>query len=154
MTGFDRQTPAGKKFMKELAELAKNEVRVGFQRGESEVDGVDIVDIAMWNELGASNSPARPFIRQSTDTNKSNIEKFCKAQLQKIADGGTAEQVLTSIGVMQKALIQDAITNSKSWATENAESTINAKGSDVPLIDSGRMLQSVNFVVDKKGSGD
>ena len=96
-----------------------------------------------------------PFgMRQSADGNKAVIEKMCKAQLQKVAQGETAENALKNIGNMQVGFIQDTITKSKTWAEPNAESTIKKKGSDVPLVDTSRMQQSVHFVITPKGGGD
>jgi hypothetical protein len=152
MAGHDKLTPEGKKFFKEIAELKKLQVRVGYQQGKEQSDeGVDMVDIAMFNEVGTARSPERPIIRNSVDGNKQTIEKFCKAQIQKIARGGTAEQVLNAIGSMQKGLIQDTIGKSPSWAKPNADSTIKRKKSDVPLIDTGKMRQSVDYVITPKG---
>lgn len=154
MAGHDRMTVEGRRFFAQIEELKKLQVRVGFQRGKTEDDGTDLVDVAVWNEVGTENIPARPFMRQSADGNKNAIEKMCKAQLQKVAQGETAEQALNAIGVTQKDLIQDTITKSKSWAEANAESTIKKKGSDVPLIDESHLLQSVNYVITPKGGGD
>lgn len=154
MAGHDRITNEGRAFLKEIDKLKKLQVRIGYQQGSATSDeGVDMVDIAMFNELGTAVSPARPFLRQSADANKSVIEKFCKKQISDITKGVKAEKVLNAIGTMQKGLIQDTITKSKSWAVPNAERTIKKKGSDVPLIDSGKMLQSVNYVIVPKGGG-
>jgi hypothetical protein len=153
--GHDKLTSDGKKFFKQIDELKKLQVRVGYQKGKAKSDsGVDILDIAMWNELGTARAPARPFIRQSADRNKSVIEKFCSAQLKKVAQGGTAEQALNAIGVMQKGLIQDTISKSKEWAEPNADITAERKGSDTPLIDTGRLMQSASYVIVPKGGGD
>lgn len=155
MAGHDRITPEGRRFFEQIEELKKQQVRVGIQAGEAQSDeGVDVLDIAVWNEVGTDTIPARPFMRQSADGNKAAIEKMCKAQLQKVAQGETAEQALNAIGVTQKGLIQDTITKSKSWAEANAESTKKKKGSDVPLVDTSRMQQSVHFVITPKGGGD
>jgi hypothetical protein len=155
MAGHDRITPEGKRFFKQIEELKKLQVRVGYQQGKKRSDkGVDMVDIAMWNELGTARSPARPFIRHSADANKATIEGTCKALLKKVAQGGTAEQTLNAIGTMQKGLIQDTITKSKTWAEPNADSTVERKGSDQPLVDTGRLLQSVDYVIVPKGGGE
>lgn len=154
MAGHDRMTVEGRRFFAQIEELKKLQVRVGFQRGKTEDNGTDLVDVAVWNEVGLENIPARPFMRQSADGNKNVIEKMCKAQLQKVAQGETAEQALNAIGDTQKGLIQDTIAKSKSWAEANAESTIKKKGSDVPLIDESRLLQSVSYVITPKGGGD
>ena len=149
----DRLTPEGQRFFRELGELKKLEVRVGFQRGKSqEEDGTDMCDVAAFNELGTDHIPARPFIRQSVDDNESKIKSFLKGEVKDFAQGKSAEQILKEIGIFQKDLMQDKIT-SGSFAP-NAESTIKKKGSSKPLVDTGRMRQSVNYVIQKKGSGD
>ena len=149
----DRITPEGQRFFRELAELKELEVRVGFQRGDAqEEDGTDICDVAAFNELGTDHIPARPFIRQSVDDNESKINSFLKEEVKDFAQGKSAEQILKEIGIFQKDLMQDKIT-SGSFAP-NAESTIKKKGSSKPLVDTGRMRQSVNYVIQKKGSGD
>lgn len=149
----DRITPEGQRFFRELAELKELEVRVGFQRGKAqEEDGTDICDVAAFSELGTDHIPARPFIRQSVDDNESKINSFLKEEVKDFARGKSAEQILKEIGIFQKDLMQDKIT-SGSFAP-NAESTIKKKGSSKPLVDTGRMRQSVNYVIQKKGSGD
>lgn len=149
----DRLTPEGQRFFRELGELKKLEVRVGFQRGDAqEEDGTDMCDVAAFNELGTDHIPARPFIRQSVDDNESKIKSFLKGEVKDFAQGKSAEQILKEIGIFQKDLMQDKIT-SGSFAP-NAESTIKKKGSSKPLVDTGRMRQSVNYVIQKKGSGD
>jgi len=190
MPGHDRETKDGKWFKKQIEELKKLHVRVGFQHG-NESSGEpdpktgkkprpDIVDIAMWNELGTEHSPPRPFMRQSVDNHKDKISAMCKAQLQALARGETtAQEVLTGLGVMQKGLIQNEIR--EGGFVPNAPSTIwrkskkalktvkdadgnrvKTKGGksikrlvivkrkDTPLIDTGRMRQSVNFVIKPK----
>lgn len=153
MAGFDRFTPEGKKFYAQIEELKKLEVRIGYQAGEATDDkGVDMCDIAMWNELGTdSGIPARPFLRQTADDNESKLVAFAQAQLKKVANGGTAEECLKSIGVYSKGLVQEKILSGD--FEPNAPSTVKRKGSDRPLIDTGRLRQSVNYVIKPKGGG-
>lgn len=149
----DRMTSEGKKFEKMLKELADKQVRVGFQRGEAtEEDGTDVCDVAAWNELGTVNMPSRPFLRKSVDENAGKINNFLQSTKADLLRGVSAEQVLKEIGMFQKDLIQEKITEG-SYAP-NAVSTVKRKGSSKPLIDTGRMRQSVNYVIKKKGSGD
>nr|DAI55825.1 MAG TPA: virion morphogenesis protein [Caudoviricetes sp.] len=148
----DRMTADGKKLQKMLKELAEKEVRVGFQAGKAtEEDGTDICDIAAWNELGTVHIPARPFLRQSVDDNVSKINSFLQSKKKDLVRGVSAEQVLKEIGIFQKDLIQEKITEGN--FTPNAESTVKKKGSSKPLIDTGRMRQSVNYEIKSKGSG-
>ena len=147
----EKVTADGKKLQKILKELADKEVRVGFQQGKAtEEDGTDVCDIAAWNELGTVNMPSRPFLRMSVDDNSDKINSFMSAQKRSIINGESADRILKKIGIFQKDLIQEKITEG-SFAP-NAPSTIKAKGSSKPLIDTGRMRQSVNFEIKQKGS--
>jgi len=149
----DRITPEGRKFMQMLKELGELEVRVGFQHGKAhEEDGTDICDIAAWNELGTEHIPSRPFIRQSVDNNQDKINSFLQTRVKALAKGASAEDALKKIGVFQKRLMQNEIKSGD--FVPNSEATIRKKKSSQPLIDTGRMRQSVNYVIQKKGSGD
>ena len=106
----------------------------------------------MWNELGTEIAPSRPFLRKSVDENQDKIQEFVAKQTKSLTKGVGAEEVLKLIGIFQKDLIQEKITEGS--YVPNAPSTIRKKKSDKPLIDTGRMRQSVNYVILKKGSGD
>ena len=151
--GHDRLTPEGRRFLAELEKMKRMEVRVGYQAGEATDDkGVDMCDIAMWNELGTAGThpiPSRPFLRQSVDDNEDQIRAFCARQAVKIARGGTAEEALKKIGIQMKGIVQKTIRDGH--FVPNAPSTIRKKGSDKPLIDTGRLRQSVNYHIKPKG---
>lgn len=147
---IDRLTPQGKQFERMLKELTSKEVHVGFQRGDAQDEnGVDMCDIAMWNELGTVRSPARPFMRQSVDNHLDEINREFQALKADILRGRSAEQILKELGVFQKDLMQNEIITGD--FVPNAPSTIRRKGSSKPLIDTGRMRQSVDYVIKPKG---
>lgn len=149
----DRMTPEGKRFLKMIKELGELQVRIGFQHGEAtEDDGTDVCDVAAWNELGTVNMPSRPFLRKSVDENEGKIKSYLKSMKNVMLNGASAEEILKEIGIFQKDLIQEKITDGE--FAPNAQSTIRQKGSSKPLIDTGRMRQSVNYVIKKKGEGD
>ena len=158
MAGHDRLTDEGKRFFAQIKELEQLQVRVGFQAGEAaEKDGVDIANIAMWNEVGTSRAPARPFLRPSVDDHKEDIAQVCKAYLQKLAKGEvTAQQILSGLGSMQVGLVQDKILDGPH--IPNAPSTLSSKLrkglSEKPLIATGSMKNHVTFVIKPKGEGD
>jgi hypothetical protein len=156
----DKLTPEGKRFLKELEELKGLRVRVGFQQGEvSTEDGVDMVDIVAWNELGTSTAPARPFIRDTFDNHTDEIRKFAVQQAKAIMNGATAKDALQRVGVYLKGLMQKEIVDGSfepnaeitikgGWMHRNGKTFyIKGKKSDRPLIDTGRMRQSVNYVI-------
>jgi len=153
MSVTDKWTPEGEKLMRELKELAGLEVFVGFQRGEKHDEAeADVVDIAAFNELGTSNGiPSRPFVRQTADNHASEIDQAKQAVVQHVANGGTAQQAADNLGVFISDLMVNEIKEGGFAA--NHPKTIKRKGSDVPLIDTGQMRQSVYHVVRKKGSG-
>lgn len=147
----DRTTAEGKRFLAEIEKLKTLRVKIGFQQGkEQEDDGTDLCDIALWNELGTSSIPSRPFMRDAVDKHRDEIDKFLDQQFSLLAKGKTnAEMMMKSIGVFVKGLVQQEIVDGT--FEPNAPSTIKRKKSDKPLIDTGKMRQSVNFVVvDKK----
>ena len=175
----DTLTADGKRLEKTLRELGMLEVRVGIQgmesNGKGEYDGkkiyakggirtkkgkkrkvvdseVDLVDIAMYNELGTARAPSRPFLRDSVDANGDKINAFLQTRKKKILQGESAEETLKKIGAFQKGLIQAQIRDGD--FAPNAEATIRKKKSATPLIDTGRMRQSVNFVIQPKGGPD
>lgn len=149
----DRLTPQGRRFQQMLRDLAKLEVRIGFQQGDAtEEDGTDICDVAAWNELGTVNMPARPFLRRSVDDNEGRINSFLQSKKRDLINGRSGEQILKEIGIFQKDLIQEKISSGD--FAPNAPSTARKKGSSKPLIDTGRMRQSVNYVIKRRGGGD
>jgi hypothetical protein len=148
--GWDRMTPEGERFFAQIEELKRNQVFVGFQAGQvADEKGVDMAQIAMFNELGTSTAPARPFLRNSVDENEDVIRDQCGKELKKLTTGATAETVLKRVGALGVRLVQEKIESGS--FEPNAPSTIKKKGSDKPLIDTGRMRQSVKYVVKKRG---
>ena len=147
---FSHMTAEGRRLMQQLRLLESLEVAIGFQRGENvyEDSEADVVDIAAFNELGTSSTPARPFMRQSFENHEDQLKKACALVNEKIGSGETAENALNVLGVFAKGLVQDEIVNGE--FEPNAPSTIAKKNSDKPLIDTGFMRQSVNYVVRKK----
>lgn len=150
MAGYDRLTPEGKKFYAEIEKLKDNEVFIGFQSGHATHEGgVDMAEIAAFNELGTSTSPSRPFLRQTVEKNEDKISAMCERAAKQLAAGGSAEQGLKQLGAFGVSLVQETIVSGN--FTPNAPATVKAKGSDKPLIDTGQMRQSVHYVIKGKG---
>lgn len=151
----DRLTPEGERVFRELDKLGKMVVRIGFQHGASrEENGADVCDVAAFNELGTETIPSRPFLRDSVDDNEDEIVKFLQSKVVDIIHGKTAEQVLKEIGVFQKDMVQTTIEDGHFEPNSEAtirRKTVKGKKGDHPLIDTGTMKNSVNFVIKKKG---
>ena len=87
-------------------------------------------------------------MRQSFENHEDELQKACDNVNTVLSNGGTTEQALDTLGVFCKGLVQEEIVNG--GFAPNAESTVRQKGSAQPLIDSGLMRQSVNYVVRKR----
>ena len=147
-----RKNRAANAILQELEELAGLQVKIGFQSGQDQSEGgVDIANIAAWNELGTEHIPSRPFMRNSVDNNEDTIKAMAQAQLKAVVGEKSAQEALQAIGVMQVGLVQNEIRNGN--FEPNLPATIARKGSSTPLIDTGQMRQSVRYFIEEKGGG-
>lgn len=158
MAGHDKTTAAGKKLFKELKELSEMQVRVGFQRGKKHKGkgkraGADLVDIALYNELGTDTIPSRPFLAQTVAQQGDAIKKASAEWIMQVAEGKLSRmQALKNIGVLVKGAIQHQMAEGE--FAPNTPSTIRKKGSDKPLIDTGQLRQGVSYKICRKGKYD
>lgn len=123
-----------------LVEHAQPEVAVGVFAGEHPSSGDSLVDIALWNHEGTDTIPARPFIRiglQSPRVREAT-ERLGKAVLE---GKTTPAQAMRLLGEVGRAEVVRAI--SAHIPPPNAPSTIAAKGSDTPLIDTGVLRSKI-----------
>ena len=139
-------TPEGKKFAEQIKRLAKTSVAVGFSDSSIVYDnGSSLVEVATENELGSSTRPARPFMKQSWKNGNTKLANASATVCESIADGGNAATALDQLGRFGKEVVQNEISTGHFAA--NSEATIKRKGSNRPLIDTGLMLNSVNYKV-------
>lgn len=98
------------------------------------------------------NIPERSFLRSSFDEKAKQWERATWDQLGVLVDGKTtADGALSVIGNVMQGDIQKKVVDGP--FVPNAPATIRQKGSSKPLIDTGRMRQSIRYVVRRRGSG-
>lgn len=91
--------------------------------------------------------PSRPFMREGLDKNKNEITSLSTDLAGRILDGKTSvNQALKLLGQQAEKGIKDNM--SSGGFTPNAASTVKHKKSDTPLIDTGRLRQSITSVVE------
>ena len=92
--------------------------------------------------------PERSFIRMPLETGQPDIEKAVSPKLQKLIGKGDIEGIFKLIGIAGEARIQEAFETAGfgTW-DPNADSTIERKKSDSPLIDTGAMRQAITSKV-------
>lgn len=120
------------------------QVKVGFPAGK--VSG-DVVNRAIWNHYGTSRGiPSRPFLLNAIRKNRRKYIEALKTSGAKILRGeATLDQTMSKLGILAQGDIQQEITNLRT--PPNAPSTIKAKGSSNPLIDTGEMRSKVTWQV-------
>ncbi len=118
-----------------------------FSDSGSEPNGTSLIDVAIWNEYGTSRIPQRPFMRIASDNNNEKWSDMAHQMVDMVTDGSiNARQAKNVIGVQAVGDIQEVIGSNALQA--NAPGTIKKKGSAAPLIDTGRLRQSIKFKVE------
>ncbi|AZI13548.1 hypothetical protein ACU6T4_09115 [Avibacterium paragallinarum] len=129
-----------------LEQLAKRDIAVGIPAEDNAVleEGFNLATLAAVLEFGSADKriPARPFL---TQTLKENTAKYTALYREGINNGEDAHHLLSKIAQIAQADVQKNIEQGD-WA-KNAPSTIKRKKSSKPLIDTGRLGQSIKGVV-------
>lgn len=143
---------AMKKLAKRMEEIDQV-VLVGVPKGAGVYeDGLTIATIAAVNEFGSADGhvPARPFLRTAVEEGSQEYLKLIEKELPDIAEGKhPMSRLLNRLGILAVGHVQKKIVEGP--FTPNAPSTIRAKGSSSPLIDTGALRQSINYVIADKG---
>lgn len=120
------------------------------------VSGVNNAELLYIHTNGSplKNIPARPVIEPAIEdeTNKALYMPELRAAAESALDGDKdkADEHLNRAGLIGQNVSRGWFTNSKNHWAPNALSTIRAKGSSRPLIDTGALRQSIIFVVTDK----
>jgi hypothetical protein len=90
-------------------------------------------------------------MRLTSDNNQTELLDTGQDLLIPYLDGKTDDELTYQIwGDSFKSLMQNGVITRELNLKENALSTIKRKGSDTPLIDTGRMIASAEVMVNKK----
>jgi hypothetical protein len=141
------------RFIKRIEELERpSSVKVGVfgeKANASAGDGVTVGEVAVYNEFGTQHIPPRPFVSGWIDENQSALNRMLDGMAREIllGRGDSTEESLKRLGEHVKngiiARIQAGISPS------NAESTVMRKGHNLPLVDTGRLKDSIDYEVEK-----
>lgn len=105
--------------------------------------GLNLADIATFNEFGTDTIPARSFLRSTVDENK-NYDAEIRALVRNLGARG-ALQALELLGMKITADVKRKIVELDE--PPNAPATVEKKGSSNPLIDTGRLRQGIDYEV-------
>lgn len=128
-----------------IADRMEGSLKVGFLAGATYPDevGTPVAQVAFWNEYGTSRSPARPFFRTMIASESDGwADLIANAAKYYNYDG---DKALAAVGERMRDQLQESI---RGWQDPaNAPYTVEKKGFNKPLIDSGHMMSSVDYTV-------
>lgn len=142
VTGGDKY----KAILEKIAKL-KLTAQAGIPAGATTTDGKSIPEYAMYNELGTSRIPARPFMRTTANEHQNEWCETLAGALKGEILKDNAKSAMGLVGEQMKAHIQQTIQKG-SFAPNSPRTIANkrAKGKrepDHPLIDTGQMIASI-----------
>lgn len=139
-----------KRVQLDIKELGDYSIKVGLM-GNDEVNGVSVVDYAVYNEFGTRTIWERPFMRKTYDDNIELATKYIEFMAGQMLDGKMKPtRIVNDVGLWYSNKIKATIRDAKNWAVPNSPITVKMKGSTSPLIDTGRMVGAVNYEVNKE----
>jgi hypothetical protein len=135
-----------------LEKAKRARVAVGLPKekvgGEIYGDGMTIVQVGAIHEYGEGSAPQRSFLRVPFQLKADEINDFVAKQFAKVFDGQPVDKLLGLVGIKARNISVGAFT-SQGYGTWPAldSSTVQAKGSSQPLIDTGTLRNSISYVV-------
>ena len=118
------------------------------QRADGTLSNVEIGTI---HEYGAAGMPERSFLRSTMEENQAKYRKMMALGLRQmfvlrgVELKAGAERLMDLVGMRAAADVKKKITDG--IPPPNAPSTIAAKGSSTPLVDTGQLLNSISWAV-------
>lgn len=114
----------------------------------------EMVVIAASNEFGTDNGhvPERSYLRSTVDQGEGEIADDLQRATDRVLDGGSIDRELGLVGEKWVGRVKQTIRDLDT--PPNAPSTIRQKGSDNPLIDTGRLRNSITSSVERGRGGD
>lgn len=154
--GFIKDDKVWQKMKKNLMKGQTLAVKVGFFEDSvygDENDNLPVAQVAQWQEEGTESIPMRPFIRAGFMIKEIEKHKWITPQVNQwidsIAMGRMSwTQLYNHLGPVFVKMMQKEIEDWK--IPMNAPLTVELKGFNDPLIDTGKMMDSVNYRLGRK----
>lgn len=145
--------------LEELSGLGVNTGVVASKGGDEPHDegGITLIELMAIHEFGseAAGIPERAPIRTTFVQKEQEIGAFAGKLANAIIEKGMpVEQALNLLGMMTSTEVKKTITTGEHLPPPLAPSTIARKGSDRPLVDTGRLVNSISWEVVPVGGDD
>lgn len=106
------------------------------------------VELAIWHEYGTRTAPERPFLRSTMRANAAQYARFLGSNIHLVFQKKrTVVQLLNALGSKAAADVKNTIR--RGIPPPNAPETVRRKKSSKPLIDTGQLLNSITWLVEK-----
>lgn len=116
-------------------------------------EGITVFQIGMIHEFGVpeKNIPRRSFIRVPIENNIKEITKLIENNHKLVSENSMSAKVaLDRIGIMAQNTIKESFRNNDWKPLKRA--TVKRKGSSRPLIDTGQLIGSISYIVEKENN--
>lgn len=91
--------------------------------------------------------PPRPVIEPAIDNGKEQIAELMKEVVDTAMEGKNVTPALEEVGLQGQNIARDWFTNPENHWPANAESTVKAKNSDKPLINTTEMRKAITYTI-------
>lgn len=145
--GFLSDATYPAKIAEDIAAKRKPRGKNGAQRqAKAAAGGLHVAEAAFYNEFGTTHTPARPFFRNMLAKETPKWARALGLALKNNRYEPTGALTAMGHGIKDALVVSILETNDP----PNSKRTIAVKGFDKPLIDTGTMVRSVDFVVETK----
>lgn len=146
---------AWRKILGDVQKLAKLRVHVGVlasKGGDAQHDdesGLSLIELTAIHEFGspAAHIPERAPIRTTFAEKQEEIGTVCTKAARAMLGGMTPERALTIVGLFTSTEVKKRITHGPHLPPPLKPATIARKGSDRPLVDTGRLVNAITYEV-------
>lgn len=132
--------------VKAMQEAQGVTLKVGVLEGGESHGTLSVGEVAAFHEFGTATIPERSFIRAWYDESLERNKQAFRAVMKSVTRGEiTTAQAFGQLGALFVADIQKRIV--EHIPPPLADSTIKAKGSSTPLVDTGQLKASITYEV-------
>ena len=141
-------------YEKNLQQFKDSVVKAGIlakDGSENHSEGITVFQIGMIHEFGVpeKNIPRRSFIRVPIENNIKEITKLIENNHRLVSENAMSAKVaLDRIGIKAQNTIKESFRNNDWRPLKRA--TVKRKGSSHPLIDTGQLIGSISYIVEKE----
>jgi hypothetical protein len=139
---------------KQLAQLGRLRILVGVVGSRAReihpgTDGETVGTVALWLNYGTERMPARPYLDRAIATMTGDLGREARESIRKIV-GSQHVDVATALRPLAERMLDEVrheFDTARQWAEPLAQSTIDRKGHDQPLLDGGTVRDALSYAI-------